>query len=271
MIDTVRKLCGYKFPRLGKFVNNCFFIFCPKHVQCELFPDIHVKLNLKDLTQQATFWQGKRFEFPTIRVLDSWDGSIFFDIGANYGFYSLYFLHSFPESTVYAFEPNPETYLMLSKIKQENKLQRLQIFQQGLGAQSGEYYLHLDDKDSGYSTFLNNPDFVDHSISKVKIETFEQWIVDHKFTLPNTPEWVAKIDVEGMELDVLIGMGKALQARVFKGIVIEVSEHTLALAGNKPEDIFDFMKSMGYKPIATSELLQKYKRIKTANIFFEPV
>jgi len=273
MIDTVRKLCGYKFPRLGKFVNRCFFAICPTQVQCELFPGVHVELHLKDLTQQATFWQGERFEYPTANILKSWGGelSAFFDIGANYGFYSLFMLSTFPQIIAYAFEPNPSTYELLSKIRDNNKLSRLQLLQCGLGRQTGQFDLHPGITDSGHSTFLPHPELVNQSIGKVNILTFQEWMDDQKIKLPTHPEWVAKIDVEGMEYDVLVGMQKAIEARAFRGIIIEVLEHTLAFADHSPEDIFYFMKTMGYKSIDSKNLIQRYGRVSTANTFFEPV
>lgn len=273
MINALRKLCGYKFPRLGKYINHCFFKICPDLVQCELFPQIHVKLNLKDLTQQATFWQGERFEFPTAKILQSWgvNSTAFFDIGANYGFYSLFMLSTFSQINAYAFEPNPSTFEILSKIRQSNHLSRLQIFRCGLGRQSGKFNLHPGINDSGHSTFLNHPELINQSIGKVNISTFQAWMDDQNIKLPSHPTWVVKIDVEGMEYDVLCGMHKALEAKAFKGIVVEVLEHTLGLAGKSPEDIFYFMKTMGYKRIEDKELTQRYRRIQTVNAFFEPI
>jgi hypothetical protein len=46
--------------------------------------------NLHDGTQKTTYWQGARYEHPAARILANWirDGAVFFDIGANYGFFS---------------------------------------------------------------------------------------------------------------------------------------------------------------------------------------
>jgi FkbM family methyltransferase len=222
-----------------------------------LFPDIYVRFNLHDLTQRSTFWQGERFEFPTAHVLESWGGTSFFDIGANYGFYSLFTLTKFPGILVFAFEPNPSTYEHILQIKKDNGLKQLQIFNMGLGSRATEADLYLGGDDSGHSTFLYHPEFLDHSIEKIKIETFDQWREDQKLDLPKKPEWMAKIDVEGMELDVLIGMKKALKAKAFKGILVEVLDFTLALANHKPEDIFNFMTSAGYKPMDKADLLRR--------------
>lgn len=74
MLNKIRKLFGYQFPRLGSVVNKLFFKIVSKEIKCELFPNIWVNLNLKDLTQQSTFWQGDRFEFPTPQILRDWGG-----------------------------------------------------------------------------------------------------------------------------------------------------------------------------------------------------
>lgn len=273
ILNIVRKLCGYKFPRIGKRAFDLFFKVVPSTVQCELFPDLYVRLNLHDLTQRSTFWQGERFEFPTVNILESWGGTSFFDIGANYGFYSLFTLAKFRDISVFAFEPNPSTYGHILQIKRDNGLKQskqFQTFNIGLGSRAIEADLYLGGKDSGHSTFLNHPEFLGLSIGKIKIETFDQWREDQKLDLPKKPEWMAKIDVEGMELDVLVGMEKTLKAKAFKGILVEVLDFTLALANHKPEDIFNFMNSVGYKPIDKANLLRRYGRISTANVFFEP-
>ena len=271
MINAMRKFFGYKFPRTGKFINQILFKIIPPEIFCELFPKIKVTLNLKDLTHRATFWQGERFEFPTTRILKLWGGSSFFDIGANYGFYSFFMLTTFPDIQVYAFEPNLSTYNHILQIKEDNDSKSLQIFNIGLGSKETEANLYLGGDDSGHSTFLDHPDFLSILAEKVKISTFDQWRVDQNLDLPKQPEWVAKIDVEGMEFDVLIGMKNALEMKAFKGIIIEVLDFTLALANRKSKDIFNFMNSVGYKPINEADLLSRYGRINTANVFFEQI
>ena len=270
MINTVRKLCGYKFPRSGKLIFNSFFKMAPKNITCELFPGIIVKLNLNDLTMRATFWQGDRFEFPTTAVFKSWGGVKFFDIGANYGFYSLLILHKINNIMVYAFEPNAMTFRHLESTKISNRLDRLRIFNCGLGSKNEHLELHPGTDDAGHSTFLNHQVFTHLSLGKIPIATFDTWTQDHEISYPDNPAWIAKIDVEGMELSVLKGMESALTRKAFKGICIEVLEHTLALNGHKPEDIFQFLSKFGYHPITQEKLIKKYGRISTMNVFFVP-
>ncbi len=267
LIAGIRKLCGYKFPKLGPYVSKLFFKLAPSAVQCELFPCIYVQLNLHDLTQQATYWQGARFEFPTPQILASWGkekATAFFDIGANYGFYSYWMLHSCSDILVYAFEPNPKTHALLEMTKQANNLQRLTTFQIGLGEKPETLDLHPGIDDLGHSTFLPHPAFVHSTIGKISILSFDKWREQSGLALPQKPEWIAKIDVEGFEYKVLNGMKETLSAQAFKGVSVEILKHTLALCSDSPKDIFKIMEKFNYKPI------KRNKRMKTVNIFFVP-
>ncbi|MGA3084583.1 MAG: FkbM family methyltransferase [Thermodesulfobacteriota bacterium] len=254
-------------------ISGLFFKIAPQNITCELFPNIFVKLNLKDLTMKATFWLGDRFEFPTTAVLKTWrsEGGAFFDIGANYGFYSLYMLHQQIDILVYAFEPNPITFKHLKSTKINNRLDRLHIFNCGLGSKDEHLKLHPGIDDSGHSTFLNDQELAHRSLGEIPITTFDNWVRDQEISYPDHPEWIAKIDVEGMELSVLKGMKMALTKKAFRGICIEVFEPTLARNGHKPEEIYYFMKTVGYQHINSRTLIQRYGRINTDNIFFEPI
>jgi len=76
--------------------------------------------------------------------------------------------------------------------------------------------------------------------------------------------------VEGFELNVLKGMEESLRAKAFAGISVEILENTLALNNNKPQDIEDYLVSVGYMKLSDEDIRQKYKRMKTDNSFFVP-
>ncbi len=266
LIEKIRHFCGYKFPRLGK-ANSIFFKIAPSVVNSELFPGIHLKLNLRDLTQRATYWQGSRFEYPTPQFLASWgkeNAKAFFDIGANYGFYSYWMLHSCPDILVYAFEPHPKMWELLETAKKENNLHRLKTFKIGLSESVGTLDLHLGIKDAAHSSFLQKPDLIHSEVVKVPVVPFDLWRKQIELKLPKRPEWIAKIDVEGFEINVLNGMEEALSTQSFKGISIEIREDILILGGNSSKDIFDLMKKYNYK------MIEKDICKRTVNAFFVP-
>ena len=171
----------------------------------------------------------------------------------------------------YAFEPNPKTFALVNTIVTKNNLGKdIYAFNIGLGDKEETLSLHPGLEDSGHSTFLPHPDFKDISIGKINIETFDNWRERNNIKLPPKPQWVAKIDVEGFEMNVLRGMEKSLMAKAFIGISVEILENTLALNNNLPADIDVYLNSVGYRKITEDEIMKKYKRINTANSFFIP-
>jgi FkbM family methyltransferase len=268
LYDLPRRLFGYKYPRLGSLANRLLFSLLPKTIETELFPGIHTRLNSDDSTQRTTYWQGDRFEYPTAQILTQWATqgiTHFFDIGANYGFFSCMMLSRFSEVKVNAFEPNPKTFLLLDSIRTDNHLTNLNTHPMGLSDGPGELFLHPGKEDSGHSTFGDHPELRGESETPIPVDTFDHWRDQVGIQLPNAPQWLAKIDVEGFELKVLHGMEKTLRAKAFSGMVIEINEFTLAFTGAKPAEVFAFMDQCGYeqpKHLAASD--------RNANAFFVP-
>jgi hypothetical protein len=121
-----------------------------REIECEIFPGIEVPLDLNDLTQRATFWQGDRFEKPTDQILEAYGrgDSHFFDIGSNYGFFSYWMLYKHSKISVYAFEPNPLTFGILQKMKTKNQLARFHPQHLGLAETPGMLQLHARELDT---------------------------------------------------------------------------------------------------------------------------
>jgi FkbM family methyltransferase len=259
---------GYKYPRLGSAANRMVFGLLPAIIETELFPGIRARLDSRDSTQRTTYWQGDRFEYPTGRILTNWKTpavSHFFDIGANYGFFSYLMLSRFNDLSVHSFEPNPSTFKLLDEIRSSNNLSRMQAHAMGLSDSAGRLFLHPGTSDSGHSTFGEHPELHDSSKEAIPVDTFDHWREEAGIKLPESPRWLAKIDVEGFELKVLLGMRSSLEAKAFAGLVVEINEFTLAFTGTKPEEVFALMDQCGYHqpdPLKSSD--------RNANAFFVP-
>jgi FkbM family methyltransferase len=265
MIDRVRQMCGYRFPPLGGAASRLVTDVLPSRIETELFPGVHAELDLSDGTQRSTYWQGERAEYPTAPVLHGWarDGATaFFDIGANYGFFSFMMASRHPSLDVYAFEPHPVTYRRLDGIREANALDKMRAYNIGLGDAPALLTLHPGVSDAGHSTFLPHPE-LHGAIDQVAVRPFDEWRRAQGLELPAQPSWVAKIDVEGFEVPVIEGMRDTLESRAFIGLVVEVLPYTLALGGRQPSDVMDAMAAVGYIPAAQ-------KRVKTDNVFFVP-
>ncbi|TFH17224.1 MAG: FkbM family methyltransferase, partial [Lentisphaerales bacterium] len=148
--DKLRARLGYGFPRLGPLAFSLFFKLMPRCLECEIVPGIRLPLDFSDGIIRATYWRGRRFERPSPQRLAAWvrTNGVFFDIGANYGFYSYCMLSQHPDVQVYAFEPNPATYQQLVRAKKINRLQRLSPIQLGLSDKAGSLKLHVSSSDS---------------------------------------------------------------------------------------------------------------------------
>lgn len=272
--DNVRALLGYQFPRLGPWAFKAFFALAPRHNCVNLFPKIRVCMDFKDVTQRTTYWQGRRFERPTPEILRNWLGhpqcNAFFDIGANYGFYSYMALDSSPHP-VYAFDPHPDNYRHMLETKDRNHLENFHPQHLGLSDQPGALPLLHGIADRGHSTFMGNHPLQAEGARQTvaTVIPFDQWLASHKGTLPiaDGPRWVAKIDVEGYELKVVRGMEESLRQRRFLGVSIEVNPYTLGLAGTHVQELLDTMAGFGYRP-----MLPPHRQCnrQTPNVFFVP-
>jgi FkbM family methyltransferase len=272
LAETVRKTMGYQFPRLGTLAFSTFCRLMPPRIDTELLPGIHAELNLADATQRSTYWQGSRFEFPTAQILRNWgqQADLFFDIGANYGFFSYWMVSQCPQMHAHCFEPNPATYALIRRIRERNKLDRLQAWNIGLSDEPGRLALHPGISDSGHSTFGDHPELRERILAEVSVLRFDSWRETSGIGLPQSPKWVAKIDVEGFEMKVLRGMRISLQARCFAGVAVEMNEFTLKFCNATPTQIVELMGECGYKQLSNVAGVGERALAASGNAFFVP-
>lgn len=270
ILNFLRVLFDYQFPPLGKYGLVFLKKILPRYVRTELFPNITVSLDLNDLTMLGTFWQGKRFEFPTGQILIEWckNATKFFDIGSNYGFYSWWMRSQFPNLDIYLFEPNTNVFNSIEEIIKTNNLRNIYTNNIGLGDKNELLPLFLGISDTGHSTFGPHPNLVSKTKDSIPIYSFDEWLKIQQISFPNKPSWVAKIDVEGFELKVLYGMEKALKSNYFIGLVIEFNEFTLNFCKSSSHDIENYLYNYGY--VYYVPKLDKFKKylVKHHNKFF---
>lgn len=267
VLEFIRRRCGYRFPRLGRAAYESVFRIAPHRVRTELVRGICADLDLTDEVQRATYWQGERFEQPTLDVLQQWasDGATrFFDIGSNYGFFTFALLSRHPKLLAEAFEPNPATFQHLSAIVTENGLESARLWNIGLSDQSAALPFHRGETDSGHSTFGNHPELSATEVLEVK--DFETWRSQANLPLPSPGNWIAKIDVEGFEMRVLAGLRHAFEKRAFRGIAVEINHFTLGFCGSTAEEIYGYMEALGFE--ALTKTSSERKQPFTGNEFF---
>lgn len=132
-------------------------------------------------------------EFDLIKTFLNED-SIFIDIGANTGFYSLLAANKINQPNhILAFEPNP---VMLNRFKQNivfnQKEDIIKVLPIGLADKNGEFTLHLNTKNLGSSSIIH-----DYEEGGIQIKCYPLLDILNKHDIKNID--LLKIDIEGAD------------------------------------------------------------------------
>lgn len=163
-------------------------------------------------------------------------GEIFFDVGANFGLYSLSVFDKFKDTVdIHCFEPETEAFRRLIQNRKINQAP-WKCHNFGLGDKEG--WLNITSEFGGYNHITKET----KGSQQIRILTLDQYIEVSKVQDIS----VLKIDVEGFELFVLRGAIKSLQNHLIKKIVFEVDDHEKRY-GVKESDYSTLLTPCGYK------------------------
>ena len=222
------------------------------------FNNISIKVNTSNL---MTYRRWSKFEIDgkekdTIEWINSFEeGSVFFDIGANVGIFSIYAALK-KKLKVYSFEPDPNSFLELyNAIKLNNanvttllvaldnnknsKFFNMESFGAGLS------YNYLSEKRDEKNLKGGKDKFV------ISTTTVDDLILNK---LIKTPDYI-KIDVDGNEKNILDGSRKVLKDEKIKSVLIEDND--------KDEDSYyeSFFKDHNFELV--------YKNLKSGNSIYK--
>ena len=194
-------------------------------------------LNPEDYPHYNLYWFGayNKWEVWHLEQASPPDGT-FFDIGANYGYYSLMLAsHLGPRFTVHAFEPNPPTMARLRHHCEINGLEkRIHCHSLGLSDHAGQAGLTLRGDNSG-AAFLSEG-------QGIQLSTLDLFCRERKINRIDS----MKIDVEGAEEKLLRGGMESLE-RFRPAIIIELNPPALRRSGASAESVVSILKSLGYE------------------------
>lgn len=177
-------------------------------------------------------------------------GDIFFDIGANIGFFCLIAARRVgPRGQVYAFEPVPRNAEAVAESARLSGFDTVRVFAEAAGATTGRGQLLLADHIGGAALASAGapPDMSGRL--EVGIVTIDDAIAHRGLRPPS----LVKIDVEGAEIDVLGGMMETLRGHRPK-VIYEVDDATREGLDRKARKIAEFLTAAGYalKPLPAS-------------------
>ncbi len=217
------RIYNFLLNKIIKFIfDNKLFIFDEKKIK-------HKNIDLKfKIVNYITFYRAKTFsskEPETLNWIDSFeDGSIFYDIGANVGLYSIYAAKS-KNCNVYCFEPSVFNLELLVNNTQLNDVSdNTNIIPIALNNKNSIQRFNLSNLDNA-AALSNFGNSFDQYGNEMMIKGFyntvgmrlDDFINIYKIKKPDH----IKIDVDGIEHLILQGMGDILVDT--KSILIELT------------------------------------------------
>jgi len=180
---------------------------------------------------KAYEWGVKKFMYKNYKNYD-----YLIDIGANIGTYSILLANKGLE--VISFEPIADNYRVLQINILLNKLQnKITALNTGLSDSENDVDFVFDSINTGASHIVNNINS-DHPNTKVHMTTFDSILP--KLNIPKKAHILIKIDVEGMELEVLEGAKQFLSEYPNLMLIMESKHSEEQNIKNKLNEIGSF-------------------------------
>ncbi len=177
-------------------------------------------------------------------------GDTFIDVGANIGLYSILAARRVGSTgKVLSFEPSPREFSRLLANLALNEAPGVTPFSLALGETPGFFDLHVAPTHTGLNT-LQISEAARHAfggdrVHRVGVVRFDDAVAP---LLAGQRVKLLKIDVEGAEMDVLMGMQRSLAAGFVERIVVEITPKFLSAFGRTKEELYRLMEGHGYSP-----------------------
>jgi FkbM family methyltransferase len=174
-------------------------------------------------------------------------GDVIYDIGANYGLYSVALAKKVGEQgQVIAFEPIKRNFERLSANIQLNGVKNIRCFPYALGERAEKGEMYIDEEHPWCSSLLDHrPDGPRTlPVEAVEVVVGDSFRAAHSLPVPRG----VKIDVEGFEYSVMRGLQWTLGDKRCAFLACEVHPQYLP-AGTTTEDIFRLVTSCGFSRI----------------------
>ena len=173
------------------------------------------------------------------------EGMCVFDVGANIGYYTLLAARAVgPSGRVYAFEPEPHNFGLLTRNVAENRLANVRPVNAGVSNRAGVVRLHLDDANFGAHSFeagsVRSSSGRSVEVETVRLDDFadEARVFDAGV--------LVKIDVQGAEALVVDG-GRRLLALPRVTALLEIWPEALARAQADAARLLADLEGLGFR------------------------
>jgi FkbM family methyltransferase len=180
-------------------------------------------------------------------------GMTFLDVGAHVGYFTLLAARSVgPTGRVTAVEPATDNVKLLRQNVDRSGFANIVILEGAAGATHGVRDLNITDSSDSHS-FYSHP-----SARAVSVQRVEQIVLDDVIRGSVN---VAKIDVEGAEIEVLRGMVRLIRDSRQLTLVVEWNPECAVMAGNEPEAVPLWLRKLGFSVRVLDEKAGKVRTV----------
>ena len=171
------------------------------------------------------------------------EGDVFYDIGANIGFFSLIAARRVGTAgRVYAFEPVPENAAAISRSARLNGFDAVDVLNVAVGSTNGRTELMLARHIGGATLASVGPPPDLRGAIEVEIVTIDTLIAQRGLRPPT----LVKVDVEGAEIEALTGMAETIRTHR-PTVLYEVDDANRAGLQRKAASLAAFWDATDYE------------------------
>jgi FkbM family methyltransferase len=175
------------------------------------------------------------------------ENGVFFDIGANMGWYSLLSARKSKDLQIHAFEPIPKTYSFLENNIETNQFKNIIAYNFGFSNESKDLKFYFYPEGSGNASSANLSEREDVEIVRCHVERMDDFVSKNELHVD-----FIKCDVEGAELMVFQGGINTIETN--KPIVFtEILRKWSAKFNYNPNEIFEYFRKNGYSAYTAKE------------------
>jgi FkbM family methyltransferase len=167
------------------------------------------------------------------------EGGVLIDAGSNYGYYSLLWTAARPDNRAIAYEASPRNYPeLVGNLELNDVVDRVTAMNKAVGDTLGLVHFKMSDaSQSGWDKVTDKATEADWS---VPLTTLASELPDQEYT-------ALKIDCEGYDDKVVLGIKPLLQAQKIRHVFFEENLDCLKKFGVRAGEIENLLESFGYK------------------------
>ncbi len=183
-------------------------------------------------------------------------GDVVLDIGANIGYYTLIFAKLVgEEGKVFAFEPDPDNFVLLKKNIETNGYQNVILVQKAVTNKSVNIRLYLSEDNKGDHRIYNSHE--NRKSIEVEAVSLDDYFKDYHGNID-----FIKMDIQGAEGQAIQGMSNLLKKQQGIKIITEFWPFGLEMSGMEPEEYLKLLLKYRFK---LYEIIWRKKKIKPIN------